>query len=585
MLAFNVDLRHEVAKYFEDLDITGFQPGATAIALFADDLEHPILVKGAWNNLMSQLPASVNLHLDREFAKAAPNVDTYGVTVSKLTDDPCPVWLVVLRVTLGHGNDYRAAALTLTPEAAKFLESCFKVVARAIKSEAEHRAQILKNQYIEALAESISDGFMILDNRGTILYINKVGLSILGLGSDVIGKNLRSVTSFEPEIFDIFKTGKGWVDKEFIVDLVSKKNVHLVKTAIPVFDQENRVMAVVDTFREIHRVQRLVTKISGCQAKFTFSDIKYASRQMAHIVEFAKRVAESTSPVLIYGESGTGKEMFAHAIHNHSPRRDGPFVVVDCSAIPHELAESELFGYVEGAFTRARRGGRPGKFEMANGGTVFLDEVGELPLDIQKKFLRCLESHTITRVGDHVPIPVDVRVIAATNRNLEQEVLDRNFREDLFFRLNVISFSIPPLRERREDIIPLAQAFIQRFSRSMGKAFVELSSEAAQCLLAYPWPGNVRELRNVIERALNLVEGGTILPEHLPLKVQQARETNLANVIDHSKQPVPILENMERQAIVSALHQAKGNKRQAARILGISRSTLYEKLRKYNISP
>lgn len=583
MLAFSFDLTRDVLAYFDELDPCDFQRGTTALALFVDQQKDPLLIKGPWAELLSQVPDHQKPHLELEFAKAAPDPGTFGVFSLELGGDPCPRWLVILRVNLGPRNDYRAAIVTGNRDSAKFYESWLKVVGRAIKSESEHRAQILKNQYIQTLAESISDGFMILDNHGTILYINKVGLSILGLDQDVIGKNLRSITNFEPEIFDVFKTGKGWVDKEFIVDLVSKKNVHLVKTAIPIFDSNNQVMAVVDTFREIHRVQKLVNKISGCQAKFTFADIIYRSKEMARIVEFAKRIAESSSPVLIYGESGTGKEVFAHAIHNHSPRRDGPFVVVDCSAIPHELAESELFGYVEGAFTGARRGGRPGKFEMANGGTIFLDEVGELPLEIQKKFLRCLESRTITRVGDHTPIPVDVRVIAATNRNLEQEVLEHNFREDLFFRLNVISFCIPPLRERREDIIPLAQAFIQRFSKSMAKPEVHLSPEAEECLLAYSWPGNVRELRNAIERALNLVDGPVILPEHLPAKIQQGKQPFITDGQSHSSPSLPLLDQVERQTIMLTLSRVNGNKKEAARLLGISRSTLYEKLKKYNI--
>jgi transcriptional regulator with PAS, ATPase and Fis domain len=214
--------------------------------------------------------------------------------------------------------------------------------------------------------EMISDGVMMVDRHGIIRYMNKAGFEILGVSQDAIGKPLTEITRFKPELYDVLTTGIGWVDKEFILDMKNKKSLHLVKSAIPLFDENNNIIGVLDTFREINNVRNTINKMTGARSKFTFEDIKYRSSLMQKQVELAKKIAASDSVVLIQGESGTGKELFAHAIHGYSSRKDGPFITLDCATIPHDLVESELFGYVEGAFTGARRGGRPGKFEMAH---------------------------------------------------------------------------------------------------------------------------------------------------------------------------------------------------------------------------
>ncbi|HHV79640.1 MAG TPA: sigma 54-interacting transcriptional regulator [Firmicutes bacterium] len=568
------DIRSYLQDYLEEFRPPVLDEEQTALVVFQEPGFTEITARGIWGRLTPQTRSELVSELRRVYSERLPDMEQV-VRLDGLRDE---LSASAVRLSLESNGTYVMLLVISEGHQLPIYEGLLKVIAHAIHVESILRAQILQNRYIEALAESMSDGFMVLDKRGVVLYVNEVGLSMLGLTKDVVGRNLRDITLFEPEIFEVLRTGKGWTDKEFIVDLVSKKNIHLVKTAIPIFGRSGEVIAVVDTFKEIQTVKKLVNKISGAQAKFAFSDIVYRNQEMGRIVQFAKKIAQGTSPVLIYGESGTGKELFAHAIHRSGPKRDGPFIVVDCSAIPHELAESELFGYVEGAFTGARRGGRPGKFEMANGGTIFLDEIGELPLEIQKKFLRVLETKTITRVGDYVPIPVDVRVIAATNRNLEKEVAEKNFREDLFFRLNVISFTIPPLRERPEDILPIAESFISKFEQSMGKSGIRLSPEAESCLLGYDWPGNVRELRNAIERALNLVEGDVIMPEHLPSRVVSSKVSKTQPASDQAT-----LEAVERRTILSALKTAKGNKKETARLLGISRSTLYDKLRKYGI--
>ncbi len=435
--------------------------------------------------------------------------------------------------------------------------------------------------------EMISDGVMMVDRHGIIRYMNKAGFEILGVSQDAIGKPLTEITRFKPELYDVLTTGIGWVDKEFILDMKNKKSLHLVKSAIPLFDENNNIIGVLDTFREINNVRNTINKMTGARSKFTFEDIKYRSSLMQKQVELAKKIAASDSVVLIQGESGTGKELFAHAIHGYSSRKDGPFITLDCATIPHDLVESELFGYVEGAFTGARRGGRPGKFEMAHNGTIFLDEVSEMTPLVQKKFLRVLQSFSVIRIGDSRPIPVDIRVIAATNKNLEKEVKEKSFREDLYYRLNVINIQIPPLRDRTEDIMPLAEHFIGDISRKLGKKNIVLSEQAKRLMLNYTWPGNVRELKNTIERALNIMENHVITPDLLPPKIQNyhAQKEDQDNRSVHPvKTAIKSLNDIEKNEIVMALNRFNGNKTLAAASLGIARSTLYEKIKKYNIN-
>lgn len=307
-------------------------------------------------------------------------------------------------------------------------------------------------------------------------------------------------------------------DQEMVLDCRHGR-VHVVATARPIKHDTGRTLGVVVTMREIKTVHRLVNQMVGAQACFTFDDIIGNSPGLREVVDLAKQVASSDSTILLQGESGTGKEMFAQAIHSHSNRNNGPFVAINCAAIPRDLVESELFGYEAGAFTGAKRGGRPGKFELVNGGTIFLDEIGDMPLETQVKLLRVLQQKQIIRVGGQKAIPIDIRVIAATNKDLGQEVERGNFREDLYYRLNVIPINIPPLRERGEDLVILASHMVEKLSRQLGKRLTGIAPEAMECLKKYPWTGNVRELVNVLERAVNIAAGTSILRKHLPEKI------------------------------------------------------------------
>jgi len=293
------------------------------------------------------------------------------------------------------------------------------------------------------------------------------------------------------------------------------------------------------------------------------------SPAMRRVVETAAIVAPSNAPVLVTGESGTGKEVVARLIHQWSPRADGPLVAANCAGLPESLIESELFGHTKGAFTGAA-GDRQGFFRTAHRGTLFLDEIGELPLHLQPKLLRALESAEITPVGSDAPVKIDTRLVAATNRNLAQAVADGRFRDDLYYRINVVELAVPPLRERHDDLLPLARQFALEFAG----APVRLSPQAIQCLLSYTWPGNVRELRNAVQRACLLCRGDVILPEHLPPKIaSKASGTGPADT-DAGR-----LSQVERATILATLEECHGNRTHAAQKLGISRRALIYKLR------
>ncbi|CAB1079701.1 Response regulator of zinc sigma-54-dependent two-component system [Olavius algarvensis Delta 1 endosymbiont] len=280
---------------------------------------------------------------------------------------------------------------------------------------------------------------------------------------------------------------------------------------------------------------------------------------------------------MLLGETGSGKELFAQSIHNQSPRRDHPLLAINCGAIPRELLESELFGYVEGSFTGARRGGQPGKFELADGGTIFLDEIGDMSADMQVKLLRVLQTGEVCRVGEHKPISVDVRIIAATNVQLKNEVDRGNFREDLFYPLNVFPIVIPPLRQRSEDIVHLARYFLSRSIKVLKKSGIKFASDTERSLVQYAWPGNVRELENVVERAANLAEDDIIKPDLLGLP---------AVLLNGSRMKLPgarRLEEVEKKTIMDSIEAAKFNLSRASHSLGISRATLYNKIKKYDL--
>ena len=327
---------------------------------------------------------------------------------------------------------------------------------------------------------------------------------------------------------------------------------------------------------ELNMYKRTFEKINT--AKYTVDDIIGECSIMQDLKDSVRKVAKTNSNVLIMGESGTGKELFAHSIHAGSMRRKAPFVCVNCGSIPEQLIESELFGYEEGAFTGARKGGKIGLFPAAHGGTIFLDEIGELPLPMQVRLLRVLQDREIQRVGSNVREKVNVRVVAATNRNLYQMVKKGEFRSDLYYRLNVVTLHLPLLRERKEDLPLLIQMILSKISKKESLGAIEISREAMDHLLRYDWPGNVRELENVLERAINFTDAGE------KIKAKNLPERITGSMVSRTVMPLKeLMENTEKDAIKDALLRCRNCKAKAANELGISRTTLYEKMTKYEI--
>jgi len=323
----------------------------------------------------------------------------------------------------------------------------------------------------------------------------------------------------------------------------------------------------------------------GCDAscwvaRYTLADIYGQSPALVQARELARRAAQAECAVLLLGESGTGKELFAQAIHRASPRQAGPFVPIDCAAIPRELLEAELFGYAPGAFSGATKEGKPGKFELAHGGTVFLDEIGDMPLEMQVKLLRVLQERQVVRIGGLAPAPVDFTVIAATNCALEEMASRGQFRRDLLYRLDVVRITIPPLRERREDIRLLVEDYWERKSRELGRE-VRLSEAALRVLEQYHWPGNVREVVNMVERLLVSATKFVIEPADLPLSLTQKRTEDASPSLGLHL-PTVVAE-VERHMLEGALRQAQGNRNEAARLVGLSRASFYRKLKRHGL--
>ena len=350
------------------------------------------------------------------------------------------------------------------------------------------------------------------------------------------------------------------------------------------FDMEE-MKAVVEKALEREKLLRQSQYLrEELEAKYQFDNIVGESSQMKEVFRLINQVAPTKSTVLILGESGTGKELIARAIHHSSPRANQPFVVVNCAALPENLLESELFGHVKGAFTGAHRD-RQGRFALADGGTIFLDEIGAMSPGLQAKFLRVLQEKEFEPVGGSRSIKVDVRIIAATNQDLKRAVEERNFREDLYYRLNVVPVHLPPLRERKEDIPPLAHHFLRRYSQELTKDVREISPKALELMLQYDWPGNIRELENAVERAIVLSKGNTLSAETLPL-VPASREAEVSDEnISYQEAKKAVLESFERRFFTRILKEAGGNVSQAARQVQIDRKNLYQKMKELGINP
>ena len=460
--------------------------------------------------------------------------------------------------------------------------------AKGIENQIKHYQKSLiieeQNKYQNAIVESISEGFLTIDKNGLVTYINDKGAKLLAVSRKTsIGKHIGEIVPFKPIILEVLETKKGYTDREYVLENRLGAKMHLLKTATPIRDEHGEIIGVIDIFKEIKNVKKIVNKIVGARANFTFDDIIGKNPKFLESIRMAKMASQSSSNILIQGESGTGKELFAHSIHNQSSRRNGPFIAINCAAIPMELIESELFGYAEGSFTGGIKGGRPGKFELANGGTLFLDDIGEMPISIQPKLLRVLQDGKVVRVGGDNVFDVDVRIIAATNKKLEEECENNTFRWDMYYRLNVVTVNIPPLRERKEDIKDTAYYLMGKINDRLGMQVKSISDRALKLLESNNWKGNVRELENVIERAINICTTDELDIVHLPRSFASVEENRDLNDSEETME-MQSLQEMENNFITKVLKQCNGNISQTAKVLNITRNTLYNKIEKYNLS-
>jgi len=448
---------------------------------------------------------------------------------------------------------------------------------------------------LESLLDTIVDCIIVVDKEGRITMLNQAYQEMLGVTQEqIIGHHVTEVLE-NSRMHIVAQSGKAEICEFWQV-----RGHDCVVTRKPIYKDGEVVGAVGKiVFRDIQDLKLLAKKMSNLQSEleyykeelrkvqggnYTIESIIGNSERMTWLKTICAKAAKGSSTVLIQGESGTGKEVFAQAIHSASPRWHGPFIKINCAALPENLLESELFGYEEGAFSGARKGGKPGKFEIASGGTIFLDEIGDMSLSMQAKLLRVLQEKEIDRIGGTKTVKVDVRVIVATNRDLEEMVGKGFFRKDLYYRINIITLLIPPLRERKEDILLLSKALLGKINSRVQHSVEGIVPEALKLLIEYDWPGNVRELENVLERAVNLIDSEVhIMPEHLPFAFKKIRSLKEKEQLDNARHLAGIVAETEKQAIYRALETTGGNRSKAAQLLGIQRSAFYQKLQKYGI--
>ena len=444
-------------------------------------------------------------------------------------------------------------------------------------------------RYWKTIVDTLQDGLMVVDSGGNIVAVNPAAEKLTGYSAEeLIGNNCRELNCTGCEVFDQGQ-GEKWCKlflkgetraKKCVIMRKDGRAIHTIKNASVLKDADGCPIGAVETFTDMSEIVRQQQEILSLRKTFHVDDgyqgILGQSPAMQRLFELIENVAFSDAPVMIQGQSGTGKELVARAIHDVSLRRSKPFVKVNCAALNENLLESELFGHVKGAYTGADRS-RAGRFEAAHEGTIFLDEIGDIPLKTQVKLLRVLEEKEIERVGDHKSIPINVRIISATNRDLDALIAQGVFREDLFFRINVFPLRCPVLCERKEDIPMIVQNFIEQNIKKSGKKILGLTSESMEKLMTYSWPGNVRELRNAIEYAFVLCSGGWIEVNHLPVKITHPETMLSKNTMEHPEK------TREREELIRILRQVSGNQSEAARILEVSRVTIWKRIKKYGI--
>ena len=469
-----------------------------------------------------------------------------------------------------------------------------EVISDEIMLRETNRKLTITNNRLANVLMSMSDGVIVTDNLGVIQQMNPVARQMLGTSPDVDFNSV--ITEYYEDgmlyLIEVLRKGSSYTEKEVSIKGATHSN-NILATANPIKDEQDQIVGGIIILTPLTKMRKIIKRYASTPARFYFKNIIGRSSAIRAAIDLAERASRKSNTILLEGESGTGKEIFAQAIHNNSDRKNGPFVAINCGALPRELISSELFGYIEGTFTGAKKEGRPGKFELANGGTIFLDEVAEMPLEQQVNLLRVLQERSITRIGSIKEIPVDVMIICATNKDLKSEVIRNNFRQDLYYRLNVISIRIPPLRERLEDIPQLADFFISSMTNLSTKRNIMIPPDVIECFSQYNWPGNVRELQNVIEKMLLYCDGGVLnidrLPADIPLHdtIKVIAKDEIINQSDflHSarKRKTDKIYEEERQKLILLLSRSGGNISSVAKELGVNRCTIYRKMKRYSL--
>lgn len=444
---------------------------------------------------------------------------------------------------------------------------------------------------LNTIINTINECVVVINKEGIITMMSKAYKEFLNRFNPE-GKHVTEVIE-NTRLHKVLKSGIMEVG-----DIQEVDGNKMISMRVPI-KEEDKIVGVIGKimFKNVGDLRSLNKKLNNLErevefyksemnkenvAKYSFDDIIGKSDYVKQSKALGRRAGNTNSNVLIVGESGTGKELYAHAIHNSGKRVLGPFVKVNCAAIPSELLESELFGYEEGAFTGARKGGKKGKFQMANGGTIFLDEIGDMPMNMQVKILRAIQEKEIEKVGGNILIDVDVRIIAATNINLEKAVAEGKFRKDLYYRLNVIKIVLPTLRQRKQDIPELANMLRIKVSNRLGIYVEGISNETIECLTNYDWPGNTRELENIIERAIDLLDSDLIIqPKHLPRRLCKSK---MKSYVKENRYLKDIVSDVEKRVILEYLDKTRWNKNKTAKLLGMSRASLYKKIENYKLS-
>ncbi|HKS72739.1 MAG TPA: sigma 54-interacting transcriptional regulator [Terriglobales bacterium] len=468
------------------------------------------------------------------------------------------------------------------PHTLGMVVAAVRAIENQISLEQLNRKLYVVSRYSTAISRNISDGLIAVDGNGIVVEVNPKGAEIFCVNPiSARGKHLSQICGPTP-LLSVLADGKEYENREVVIERVGKR---VSSSASALRDETGTIVGAVAVFHEVSERSSLRRPPVIRTHHHRFDDIVGESRSMQAAKEWAQLAAQGNSTVLLLGESGTGKELFANAIHSASARRDRPFVAINCAAMPETLIESELFGYSDGSFTGARRGGQPGKFEIANGGTVFLDEIGDMSLNVQAKLLRVLQEKKVARLGSASEIPVDARIISATHNDLKSQVESGRFREDLYYRLAVLEVRIPALRERAEDVDDLAKRLVQKIGGKLDRKRVDIEEAFFAKLHLYPWPGNVRELENVIERAIVRMGAGDLLTAEL-LQLPNENSAPLPRTRQSATgEPTPdrikTLREVEKTAILEALSVCQGNIQRTASRLGIGRNTLYRKLEEY----